>query len=603
MLASSSSSPPVVCELKTLPFLIRSPESSAHLRRILARVFRLGAHQNNFIATILIGRFRRPEHSLRLLRVLPRPNILPFNASIRVLSDSSPSTALSLFVYLKQLSLSPNDFTFSDLLRACALSRNDFHALQIHAHVIKSRYGSDPFVSTALLSAYCKCVSNLVYARRLFDEMPVRRMVCSWTCLIAAYAQCGLSEESLSLFVQMINENLLPWNDTMVSVLSACSSLEGKKIDDWVGIFEDCNNNDSAVIVLIYLYAKLGRVEESRDLFNKMRVRGREGICVVAWNAMITGHVQNGEPIEALDLFHCLLSDASPKPNHVTIVSVLSACAMVGDLNLGRWAHEFLKSHRGFGVLESNKILATAVIDMYSKCGSLKEAKLVFDRMEVKDVVSFNTMIMGMAMNGEEMQAVDLFSEMEKFKLKPDGGTFLGLLSACAHSGMVDKGRLFFKDMREKYSICCKLEHFGCFIDLLARAGFLEEAFEVVQMMPVEPNGLVWGSLLGGCLLHSKVDLAREVSKRLLNADCVNSGGYVMLSNAFAVDHNWHDIEKLRELMEVRGVKKQPGCSWITINGIMHEFGAGCYWEYESEKIICALNSLCWEMRSLCIDY
>ncbi|XP_020582350.1 pentatricopeptide repeat-containing protein At1g08070, chloroplastic-like [Phalaenopsis equestris] len=589
-----------ISDLKALTALIRSPLHSTHLPQILARVFCLGAHQNNFLATLLIGRLRLPEQSINLLRLLHRPNILPFNAAIRILSDSSPSSSLSLFLSLKRLPISPNDFTFSELFRACSLSRNALHVFQLHAQVTKSSYSSDPFVCNALLSAYAKGVGHLSYARKLFDEMPDKSMVCAWTCLIAVYARSGAIEEAILLFIDMIKGNLMPEDDTMVSILSACSGMESGKVDCWLRILEEYSSRDSAIVVLIYLYGKLGRVEESRVLFEKTRKRENGTVSIVAWNTVISVHVQNGEPIEALNLFLCMLNSSTPNPNHVTIVNMLSACAMVGDLKLGKWAHEYMKHGVSKGILESNKIVGTAFIDMYSKCGSLKEAKQIFDRMASKDVVSFNAMIMGLAMNGKEEAAMKLFSDMEKSNVKPNDGTFLGLLCACTHSGMVDQGRLIFNDMQKKYLISPKVEHYACFTDLLARADFIEEAIQVVRSMPMEPTGLVWGTLLGACLVHFKVDVAHDFARRFLIADSENSAGYVMLSNAYAVDQNWEDIEELRRLMKVRGVRKQPGRSWISINGVLHEFQAGFSSCSPVEMINCLLNSLCGELRSCC---
>ncbi|KAK8921527.1 putative pentatricopeptide repeat-containing protein [Platanthera zijinensis] len=587
-----SSSSPAIFELEDLIALIRSPLPSFHLPQLLARIFCLGAHHNNFLTTVLIGRLPRPELSLRLLRLLHSPNILPFNAAIRAISDSSPSTAISLFLSLKRLHLSPNDFTFSELLRACSLSRNALHVFQLHAVVIKSRYFSDPFVSNALLSAYAKGVRHPSYARKVFDEMPERRQVRAWTCLIAGYARSNDREEALSVFVKMIEENLLPEDDTMVSVLSACSALDGRSVEKWLKIVDEYADIDSAVVVLMHLYGKLGKVEESVGLFEKMRKREAGRMSIVAWNTVIIALVQNGKPVEALNLFHCMLTYSSPKPNHVTVVSLLSACAVVGDLNLGRRAHEYMKNRGREGVLSSNRILGTAFIDMYSKCGSLREAKHVFDGMSAKDVVSFNAMIMGLAMNGEETAALNLFSDMGKFDVKPNDGTFLGVLCACAHSGMIDKGRLIFNDMQKKHLISPTIEHYACFINLLARAGLLEEALKVVEGMPIEPNGLVWGSLLGACLVHFKVDVAREVCGRFFDADPENSAGYVMMSNIYAVDRNWEDIDELRGLMKMRGVRKQPGCSWISINGTLHEFHAGFSSCSRMEMAHFILNSL-----------
>lgn len=464
-------------------------------------------------------------------------------------------------------------------------------------------FGSNSFVPNGLLSAYAKCAGDVVSAHRLLDEMPDRKLVCSWTCLIAGYAQFGKSEEALKLFLRMIEGNLRPEDDTMVSVLSACSSLKIVDLENWVNVFMQFGNSlddisrDSVNTVLIYLYGRWGKIEKGKELFAKMMMRGRENISIVTWNAMIGGYVQNGLPIEALELFHKMLAALRPKPNHVTIVSVLSACALVGDLELGRWAHEYVKSNGRKGVLESNRILATAFIDMYSKCGSLEEAKEVFDGMARKDVVSFNVMIMGLAANGQGEEALRLFSEMKKSGLQPNDGTFLGLLCACTHSGLVDEGRMLLKDMYQQYLVTPNLEHYASFVDLLARAGHVEEALDVVKTMPIEPNGLVWGALLGACLVHSRVDIAQDVARKLVDVDPENSAGYVMLSNVYAIHHSWRNIAELRELMKVRGVRKQPGCSWIGINGVVHEFQVGSISHPQLENMHFLLASLYQEMR------
>ncbi|KAG1334311.1 pentatricopeptide repeat-containing protein, chloroplastic [Cocos nucifera] len=561
----SSSSPLPPSDQRALALLLQGPINPTHLPRIHARIFRLGAHQDNLIATRLIGRLPIPL-SLRILCLLDKPSIFPFNAAIRVLSDAGlPLPALSLFKSLMLRSVSPNDFTFSFLLKACTSSKDAHHVRQIHTHVIKTGFGSNSFVPSGLLSAYVKGARDVVSADRLFDEMPERKLVCCWTGLIAGYAQSGRSEEALKLFQRMVKENLRPEDDTMVSVLSACSNLNTVDLENWVNILMEFGTSldnvscDSVNTVLIYLYGRSGKIEKGKELFDRMMGRGRESVSIVAWNAMIGGYVQNSLPIEALDLFHKMLAISRPKPNHVTIVSVLSACALVGDLELGRWAYEYVKLNGRKGVLESNRILATAFIDMYSKCGSLEEAKKVFNGMTIKDVVSFNAMIMGLATNGQGEEVLRLFSEMEKSGVQPNDGTFLGLLCACAHSGLVDEGQMLFRDMYQKYLVTPNLEHYASFVYLLARASHVEEALEVVKTMPIEPNGLVWGALLGACLVHSRVDVAQDVARKLVDVDPENSAGYVMLSNAYAIHHSWGNIVRLRGLMKVRGIRKQPG--------------------------------------------
>ncbi|RVW61364.1 Pentatricopeptide repeat-containing protein, chloroplastic [Vitis vinifera] len=316
--------------------------------------------------------------------------------------------------------------------------------------------------------------------RKVFDEMPDRAMVRCWTSLIAGSAQSGQTEEVLRLFFMMVKENLRPENDTIVSVLSACSKLEAVEIEKWVMILSEFINDDdtgsfgrdSVNTVLAYLYGKWGKRICPKWLF-----------------------------LEALSLFRVMIEDLNLRPNHVTMVSVLSACAQVGDLDLGKWIHGYVKSEGCKAILESNTFLATALIDMRG--------------------------------------GIEAFLQNARARLRPNSGTFLGVLCACSHSGLLDTGRQMFLDMIPHFSVPPELEHYACYVDLLARVGLLEEAFEVVASMPFVPNNFVWGALLQGCRLHSRLELAQDVSQKLVKVDPENSAGYVMFSNALASDQQW----------------------------------------------------------------
>nr|DAD44864.1 TPA_asm: hypothetical protein HUJ06_003094 [Nelumbo nucifera] len=574
-LSRSSTSP----RFGNFSLLLQGHPSLPRLLQIHARIYRFGADQDDLIATRLIGRYPI-QVALKVFRLLREPNIFPFNAIIRRLAeDGLFDHAFSLFKSLKVRSISPNDFTFSFLLKACFKSADARHVQQIHTHIVTLGFDHD---SVGVVS--------------------------SWTCLIAGYAQLGRSEEALVLFLRMIEQDIRPENDTMVSILSACSSLDAQEVQRWEKNFLELASNfdgntnecyhDSINTILVYLYGKWGKVEKSRELFDKLTERGRRS-SVLPWNAMITGYVQNGFPVEALSVFQLMVAGGNPKPNHVTMVSVLSACAQVGDLDLGSGVHEYMKTNGSKDIVESNTFLATALIDMYSKCGSLGKAKEVFDQMVAKDVVAFNAIIMGLAINGKGEEALRLFSMMEELGVHPNGGTFLSVLCACNHSGLAGEGRQIFLDMIPRYSITPNVEHYASYIDLLARVGHIEEALKVVSLMPIEPNGMVWGALLAGCLLHSRVDLAPDVARSLVKVDPCNSAGYVMLSNVYAIEHQWDTISELRGMMSKKGIKKQPGCSWISVNGVLHEFLVGSRSHPQIERIYHILDGLSKEIKSL----
>ncbi|KAK6159260.1 hypothetical protein DH2020_006574 [Rehmannia glutinosa] len=577
-----------------------------HLLQVHARIFRLNAHQNDLIATRLIGHY--PEKlALKVFHSLQNPNIFPFNAIIRVLAEEGlSSNAFVIFKELKYRQLWPNDLTFSFLFKAC--STIDGVGVdcvkQLHSHILKSGFMCDSFVCNGLLMVYARVVKDLGSARQVFDEMPDRNLVSCWTSLISGYARLGLAEEALKLFIIMLKENQRPDNNTMVSVLSACSSLATLHIEKWVNLliqcvkqFHLCNNLscDYVNIVLVYLYGKCRKVEKSREAFDEISNNGKRS--VLSWNTMIGAYVQNGCALEALNVFKSMMENYDCSPNHVTMVSVLSACAEIGDLELGMWVHEYMRTRGHKGVLSSNVNLATALIDMYSKCGSLDAARKVFDQISVKDVVSFNAMIIGLAVNGEGEEALRLYAKMQEFHLRPDSGTLLGALCACSHSGLLDKGREIFNNMIQKNLVTPRLEHYACYVDLLARSGFIEEALGVVTSMPFEPNKFVWGALLAGCMLHNRLELAQSISTMLVMVDPENSGGYVMLSNSFAADCQWSDVLKQRGVMREKGVTKQPGSSWIKIGGVVHEFVAGSDSYHRIERIHQMMESLLKEMR------
>ena len=322
---------------------------------------------------------------------------------------------------------------------------------------------------------------------------------------------------------------------------------------------------------LINGYAKKGDMIKARQMFDSLPERDS-----VTWSAVVAGYVQNRRFSEGLELFREMILQGV-EPTEGAQVSALSACANLGALNFGRWIHSHLKKesiNRG-----------TALVDMYAKCGELSVAVDVFEAMETRNIWTWNAMIGGFALHGFGQGAAALLSRMLRSGFSPDKVTFLGLLCAFSHSGKVNEGKELFNSMESIFKIEPELEHYACLVDILARAGSLEEAKLVVQEMPVEPDAGVWGALLGGCRFHGSINLGAAVGKKLLNFDPGGAGRYILLSNIFAAAKQWEDARSVRDLMVDRGLKPQAGISSVEISGVVHEFVSGDKKHYLVDEI------------------
>ncbi|RCV08135.1 hypothetical protein SETIT_1G301800v2 [Setaria italica] len=339
--------------------------------------------------------------------------------------------------------------------------------------------------------------------------------------------------------------------------------------------------------ILLTALAARGRVAEALELFDEMPEPS-----VRSWTALVAGFAQSGRPADALRVFRDM-EGAGVAPNEVTVVAVLAACADVGDLDLGRKVHGYAK-RQGYS---RNVLVCNAAIDMYVKCGCVDAARGVFDAMDGRTVVSWSAMICGHAMHGEGDKALELFAAMRRRGMLPNGVTFVGLLHACSHMGLVDEGRAFFESMEKDHGIAPEIEHCGCMVDLLSRAGHLQEALEFINGMPVEPNSVVWGALLGGARLHRNVEVGEEATRRLAVLDPGNDGYYVVLSNIYAAAGRWEDVARVRRAMKLRGVKKTTGWSAISVGGTVHEFAAGDCAHPQAAAICETLDGLLEEAR------
>ncbi|KAL8144977.1 hypothetical protein AgCh_003262 [Apium graveolens] len=328
--------------------------------------------------------------------------------------------------------------------------------------------------------------------------------------------------------------------------------------------------------------AKHGDVEGARILFDGMGERD-----IVCWNVIIDGYVQHGRPNEALFLFRQMLSD-NVCPDGVTLVAVFSACGQLGALESGRWVHAYMKNKR----IRMNVHVGAALVDMYSKCGSLEDARLVFDEIKSKDVVVWNAMISGYAMNGLSIEGLQLFSDMCRLNVPPTEITFIGILSVCAHAGLVHEGSRFFRLMRGEYGIEPRIEHYGCMVNLLGRVGQLTEAFQLVKAMDIDPDLIICRTLLDACRFHGNDDLGEEIVKFYTDQKLESSGACVLLSNIYAAAHNWNGVQRVRTMMKATGIQKEPGCSSIEVNNTVHEFIAGDIRHLDRKDVYLMLEKL-----------
>ncbi|KAM0953293.1 putative tetratricopeptide-like helical domain superfamily, DYW domain-containing protein [Dioscorea sansibarensis] len=494
----------------------------------------------------------KPQHAALVFSTLPNPNLFAWNALLQALALHRLFSHVRHYfiLLLRSRTLIPDEFTFTSVIKVCAGLAAVSDGEQSHCFVTKRGFDTNLFVRNSLVDMYFKFGLPTV-ARVLFDEMPLRDIV-SWNTLVAGYCICGDVRAARRVFDQMEEKNFV-----------SCSTM-------------------------IAGYARCGDLVVARELFDGMPERN-----VVCWNAMIAGYSQNEKFSEAIELFRQMLRFGGVAPNDVSLVSVLSACANLGALDLGRWIDGFIKRR----AMELTLFLGNALSDMYAKCGCIADARQVFDRMRERDVISWSIIISGLAMHGHADGAISAFNEMLEHEVKPNDITFMGVLSACTHAGLVDIGLEFFHLMKDEFEIVPKVEHYGCVVDLLSRAGRLDEAENLISSMEVAPNVIVWGALLGGCRIHKDIARGERVVCRILELDPDHSGSYVYLANVYASLGRLDDAANCRLKMRDNQVVKTPGCSWIEVNNRVWEFFMGDRSHPESDRIYAFIRELGMKMK------
>lgn len=402
--------------------------------------------------------------------------------------------------------------------------------------------------------------------QKVFETMPARDLV-SWNTVIAGNAQNGMLQKALEMIRNMGNVNLKPDSFSLSSVLPMFSELAdfngGKEIHG----FAIRNGLDAGLYVgtgLIDMYAKCNRIEDAYKMFFLLPHHDS-----ISWNSIIAGCVQNGRFDDGLRLFREMIM-ANVKPGKVSFSSIIPACAHLTTLRLGKQLHGYI-IRCGF---EENELIASSLVDMYAKCGHIKIARCIFNKIKFHDTVSWTAMIMAYALHGHAHDALSLFNQMETKGVKPNSVAFLAILTACSHAGLVDEAQNYFNTMVHDYALSPHLEHYAAVADLLGRAGRLKEAYDFICKMS-DPTGSVWSTLLAACRVHKNVIMAEKAAKELFRVDPKNMGAYVLMSNIYSSAKRWKEAAQVRVAMRNKGIKKKPACSWIEVKNKLHTFVAG----------------------------
>ncbi|XP_024451893.2 putative pentatricopeptide repeat-containing protein At1g77010, mitochondrial isoform X4 [Populus trichocarpa] len=544
------------------------------------------------------------EIARRLFNEMPNRNGVVWNSMIHSYArNGSPREAVRLF---KELNLDPLDksccdtFVLATVIGACTDLGEIQCGKQIHARILIDNMELDSVLTSSLINLYGKCgdldsahcvlntmeepddfsLSALITgyanhgrmndARRAFYRKS-NSCVVVWNSMISGYVTNNEEIEAFLLFNDMQKKGLKVDFSTLATILSACSSLcnsqHGKQmhayackvglicdnvvasafidayskcgsLNDACKLFSELKTYDTILLnSMITVYSNSGKIEDAKQIFNTMPSKS-----LISWNSMIVGLSQNGCPVDALDLF-CMMNKLDLRMNRFNLTSVISACASISSLELG----EQIFARATVVGLDSDEVISTSLVDFYCKCGFIEIGRKLFDTMMKSDEISWNSMLMGYATNGHGLEALTLFNEMRHAGVRPTEITFTGVLSACDHCGLVEEGWRWFNIMQYDYHIDPGIEHYSCMVDLFARAGYLEEAMNLIKRMPFEADASMWSSVLRGCMAHGEKDLGEKVAQQIIELDPENSGAYVQLSSIFATSGDWESSALVRK--------------------------------------------------------
>ncbi|KAI9107570.1 hypothetical protein K1719_021607 [Acacia pycnantha] len=518
---------------------------------------------------------------------MPYRDTISWNAMISGYFENGECLeGLRLFSMMLNSSVDPDLMTMTSVITACEILGDEDLGREIHGYVMRTVFGKDASVYNSLIQMYSS-VGLIEEAEKVFSRTECKDVV-TWTAMISGYENGLLPEKALDTYKMMEMEGIMPDEITLASALCACSCLG--QLDMGMTLHEVSKQTGliSYVIVantLIDMYSKCKNIDRALEVFHSIRDKN-----IISWTSIILGLRINNRSFEALLLFREMMLRL--KPNSVTLVSVLSACSRIGALTFGKEIHAHaLRTGLGF-----DGFMPNAILDMYVRCGRMESAWKQFFSGD-QDVVAWNILLTGYAERGKGVLAVELFQRMVGSNVIPNEITFVSLLCACSRSGMVADGLEYFNSMKHKYGITPNLKHYACVVDLLGRAGKLDDAYGFIQKIPMKPDPAIWGALLNACRIHHHVELGELAAHNIFQDDTKSVGYYILLCNLYADTGRWDKVARVREMMRQNGLIVDPGCSWVEIKGKVHAFLSGDYFHPQIDEINVVLEGFYEKMK------
>ncbi|KAK2634233.1 hypothetical protein Ddye_029025 [Dipteronia dyeriana] len=536
-------------------------------KEVHGMIYRSGLELNSHVSNCLINMYGKCgllRSAQLVFDAMLEPNSISWTSILSSYCQCGENVhGLKIFVLSRKAGVAVNEFSCVSVLGAATALGCLKFGMQVHALVYKYALEFDKFMVTGLINFYAKC-RELDLASQVFLEVE-RPDLSAWTTLIGGYVQGGRGAEAIDLFVKLYSSGFIPGERTLSCVLGAFADTKDIKVGKQLHSLIIKMGFTSFTVVgnaVLDFYSKCGLLEESMKTFEEMDEHD-----VVSWNALVSGHVGAGWYGEAIRLLKDMLFHGH-KPNPYTYSSILNICSVVPAIEWGKQTHCCIIKP-GF---DSIVVVGSAVIDMYAKCGRLVDARKVFDNLTSKNLVSWNTMIVGYAQHGLGREALEIYSIMQRNNIKPNDITFIGVLSACGHVGLVEEGWHHFNSMINDHAISPGMDHIASMVNLFARAGQTKRAYEFMRSFPIESDKVVWRCLLSGCKIHKDLELGRIAAEKILSIDPEDTSAYIMLSNIYADANMWDETAQVRKIMKEKALKKDPGYSWTELKNKIYYF-------------------------------